>query len=105
MNPKNGLLAIGGSLVLFAGAVSASPSLQPSVTTAEGADQMIVIKDNTKHINVFENQTILFKSHDNQFAVKFDGVKHEYDLAKIAPVGMLDHKVRVYVAAMPSERD
>jgi len=79
------------------------PSLAPTITSADTADKTIVIKDSTKKVNVFENETVLFMVGDKQFAVKFDGNSYFYDLATIAPAGLLNHKVRVYVGPNPED--
>ncbi len=86
------------ALFLSAGTAWAKPSLTPSVSVPEDADKMIVIKDTTKHVNVFENETVLFKIGDTKFAIKFDGIDHVYDLGSLAPPGVLTHKVTVHVA-------
>jgi hypothetical protein len=91
------------SLSLIAGSALAKPSLMPTVATPEAADKMIVIKDTTKSVNVFENDTVLFKVGDKQFAIKFDGNNVYYDLQSLAPAGVLDRKVKVYVAPNPKE--
>jgi hypothetical protein len=93
------------SFGLFAGAVSAKPSLAPTVVTPEAADKMVVIKETTKSVNVFENDTVLFKVGDKQFAVKFDGNNYVYDLGQLAPEGVLTHKVKVYVAPNPTQHE
>jgi len=103
MTQKIGAVAFAISLGLFAGGVVAKPSLAPTITTPEAADKMVVIKETTKHVNVFENDTVLFKVGDKQFAVKFDGNSYVYDLGLLAPAGVLTHKVRVYVAPNPTE--
>ena len=54
---------------------------------------------------MFENDTVLFKVGDKQFAVKFDGNSYFYDLGTLAPAGLLNHKVRVYVAPNPKEHE
>jgi hypothetical protein len=91
------------SLGLIAGSALAKPSLMPTVATPEAADKMVVIKDTTKSVNVFENDTVLFKVGDKQFAIKFDGNNVYYDLQTLAPPGVLDRKVKVYVAPNPKE--
>lgn len=103
MMSKIGASAIAISLGLLAGSALAKPSLAPTVTSPEAADKMVVIKETTKHVNVFENDTVLFKVGDKQFAVKFDGNSYVYDLGQLAPAGVLTHKVRVYVAPNPTE--
>jgi hypothetical protein len=93
------------SLGLVAGSVLAKPSLAPSVSTPEAADKMVVIKDTTKHVNVFENDTVLFKVGDKQFAIKFDGNNVYYDLSTLAPPGVLTRKIKVYVAPNPTDHE
>ncbi len=83
---------------------SGNPSLAPTISSPDDADKTIVIHDATNHVTVFANETVLFKLGDQQFAIKFDGVSRAYDLAKLAPAGMLNHKIRVYVAPSPVGR-
>lgn len=97
MKFKYGAAILVTFLSLIAGTANARPSLAPSVSTSEDADKTIVIKDTTKYVNVFANETVLFKVGTNQFAIKFDGVKGKYNLAKLAPDGVLAHSVNVYV--------
>ena len=91
------------SLSLIAGSALAKPKLAPSVATPEAADKMIVIKDTTKSVNVFENETVLFEVGDKQFAIKFDGNNAFYDLSTLAPPGVLNRKVKVNVAPNPAQ--
>jgi len=105
MKFNKGALAVAITLGMFAGAVAAKPSLAPSVVSPEAADKTVVIKETTKKVNVFENDTVLFKVGDKQFAVKFDGNSYFYDLGTLAPAGLLTHKVRVYVAPNPTEHE
>ncbi len=93
------LLALG-----FVTAAAAKPILAPQVATPEAADRMIVIKPTTKRVNVFENDTVLFKVGAKQFAIKFDGNNVYYDLSALAPPGVLTRKVKVYVAPNPKTR-
>ena len=91
--------AVGANAASHAG----KPSLAPSITSPEAADKTVVIKDTTKYVNVYEDETVLFIVGATQFAVKFDGHSYFYDLAKIAPAGVLNHKVRVYVGPNPAD--
>ena len=93
------------SLGLIGGAALAKPNLMPSVSTPEAADKMVVIKDTTKSVNVFENDTVLFKVGDKQFAIKFDGNNVYYDLSTLAPPGVLNRKIKVYVAPNPKDHE
>lgn len=105
MKFKSGAMVVAITLGMLAGTVAAKPSLAPSIVAPEDADKMVVIKDTTKKVNVFENDTVLFKVGDKQFAVKFDGNSYFYDLGTLAPAGLLNHKVRVYVAPNPKEHE
>ena len=105
MKFNTGVALVVISFGLFASTVYAKPSLAPTVVTPEAADKMIVIKETTKSVNVFENDTILFKVGDKQFAVKFDGNSYVYDLGQLAPAGVLTHKVKVYVAPNPTSHE
>ncbi|HEY8024475.1 MAG TPA: CzcE family metal-binding protein [Burkholderiaceae bacterium] len=105
MKLKNAATIAVISLGLVAGAALAKPSLAPSVSTPEAADKMVVIKDTTKSVNVFENDTVLFKVGDKQFAIKFDGNNVYYDLSTLAPPGVLTRKVKVYVAPNPKDHE
>jgi hypothetical protein len=89
---------------LAAGVAFGNSSLAPTISSPDDADKTIVIHDATNHVTVFANETVLFKLGDQQFAIKFDGVSRAYDLAKLAPAGMLNHKIRVYVAPSPVGR-
>jgi hypothetical protein len=96
-----------GALLAFGIAMSAEakPALSPTVVTPEAANKVVVIKPATRRVNVFENDSVLFKVGDKQFAIKFDGNSASYDLATLAPPGVLTHKVRVYVAPNPLDHE
>ena len=79
------------------------PSLAPSITSPDAADKTVVIKDSTKHVNVYEDETVLFIVGDKKFAVRFDGNSYVYDLATLAPPDTLNHKVKVYVGPNPED--
>ncbi len=85
------------------GVALGKPSLAPSVSTPEQADKMVVIQPKTKSVNVFENETVLFKVGAKLFAIKFDGNNVYYNLETLAPPGVLTRKVKVYVAPNPED--
>ena len=105
MTFKTNALLLALILGAVASAADAGPSLAPSVSSADDADKTIFIKEGTHHVNVFANETVLFNVGDQHFAIKFDGISKAYDLAKLAPAGVLNHKVRVYVAPSPTDRE
>lgn len=68
-------------------------------TPVEGADRQIVITPNTQHVNIEGGQTVAFLVGDKQFAWNFfSGQRHlSIPLDTIAPPGVLNHPVQVYV--------
>ena len=66
------------------------------------AERTVVIKPDTTSVVVTGGDTIAFTSGTQSFAWNFDGPgTYNFDLALVAPKGMLDHKVMVYVDSDP----
>jgi hypothetical protein len=67
------------------------------------AMRTIVIRPDTKSVNVTEGDIVKFVVGDNTFAWKFDTALtvRNFELNEVAPPGMLDHPVRAYVATGP----
>lgn len=70
------------------------------------AHRHIVITEKTKHVRVDNGDTVEFKVNGASFTWHFQTLQQEtsFDLAKIAPAGMLKQKVTVYVASHPLYR-
>lgn len=98
---KRGLWLAAVIALVLPTAAAAKPAIAPSVATPEAADKVIVIKPTTKRVNVVENDTVLFKVGDKQFAIKFGGNSVYYDLSTLAPAGVLNRKVKVSVSPNP----
>jgi Heavy-metal resistance protein CzcE len=79
------------------------------VVPLSGAMRTIQIDAKTKYVNVTAHETVKFVANGNTFAINFGGssattfafVPSVFDLAQLAPAGVLDHKVTVYVAPDP----
>jgi hypothetical protein len=79
------------------------------VVPLSGAMRTIKIDAKTKYVNVTAHETVKFVVNSNAFAINFSGssattfafVPSVFDLAQLAPAGVLDHKVTVYVAPDP----
>jgi hypothetical protein len=69
----------------------------------EGATQTVVITPETQYVNVVEGQAVKFVVNDKTFAWDFNGPSagYAFDLAQVAPPGLLDHKVEAYVRPNP----
>ena len=67
------------------------------------AARTIVITPDTKYVNVTGGETVRFVVGDKTFAWTFNVARTimSFDLNQIAPPGVLDHKVTVYVAPNP----
>ena len=97
MNSMRRLFAAAAAVALLTPPADA----KPVAATPEAASKMIPIEPGTKRVEVFVNETVLFVVGNRQFAIKFDGAATDYDLQKLAPPGMLTHKVRVHVSRNP----
>ena len=68
----------------------------PSMVT-----RTIVIKAETRYVNVTGGEVIRFEVGDKSFVWNFNGQRSSFDLARVAPTSTLDHKVTAYVAPNP----
>jgi len=79
------------------------------VVPPSGAMRTIPIDAKTKYVNVTAHETVKFVAKGNAFAITFNGspattfafVPSVFDLNQLAPAGVLNHKVTVYVAPDP----
>jgi hypothetical protein len=70
---------------------------------SSAATRTIVIQPNTRHVNVEGGEVIRFVAGDKEFAWNFfvaRGVSN-FRLNEVAPPGVLDHEVQVYVSLDP----
>jgi len=80
-----------------------------TVVPLSGATRTIPIDAKTKYVNVTAHETVKFVANGNAFAINFSGgsattfafVPSAFDLNQLAPAGVLNHKVTVYVAPDP----
>ena len=112
MKPKLVILTVMattlGFLNLSASAFTPSRSMG-EVVPLSGAMRTIPIDAKTKYVNVTAHETVKFVANGNAFAITFSGspattfafVPSVFDLNQLAPAGVLDHKVTVYVAPDP----
>lgn len=91
------------STAAFAGAQQAD--FRGNAAPAQAAvDQVIVVTDATRHVNVTGGSTVRFVVGDRSFSWTFqNGSAHvvPFDLALIAPQGLLNHSVTTYVSDNP----
>ena len=66
------------------------------------ADRTVNIEPSTSYVNVTGGEIIGFTVGGKSFAWNFDGAgEYHFDLALVAPQGMLDHRVMAYVKTNP----
>jgi len=67
------------------------------------ATKSIVIQSDTRWVNVTGGDTVKFVAGDKTFAWAFNVASNirSFDLNRVAPPGMLDHRVVVYIAPDP----
>jgi hypothetical protein len=112
MKPKLVVLTViamtAGLANLSASAVTLSNPMG-EVVPLSGAVRTIPINAKTKYVNVTAHETVKFEANGNAFAINFRGssatefafVPSAVDLNQLAPAGVLDHRVTVYVAPDP----
>jgi hypothetical protein len=73
------------------------------VPAAAWADRTIVIRPDTRHINVEGGQTVKFIVGEKSFGWHFMAARTvtNFDLKEIAPPDMLEHSVIAYVSPDP----
>jgi Heavy-metal resistance protein CzcE len=71
----------------------------PAVATM--ATRTIVIKPDTRYVNVTGGEIIRFDVDGKSFVWNFNGQRNSFDLARVAPPSMLTRKVTAYVAPNP----
>lgn len=73
--------------------------LLPEPTAPSAATRTITITPETKSVNVKEYETVAFRVNGKVFAVYFDSpdTVDNLDLRRVAPAGVLDHPVTVYI--------
>ena len=111
MRPK---LVVSTVIAMTLGLVNLSasaftPSSMGEVVPLSRAMRTIPIDAKTKYVNVTAHETVKFEANGNAFAVTFSGspattfafVPSMFDLNQLAPLGVLNHKVTVYVAPDP----
>jgi plastocyanin len=96
------------SIMLVAGAAFAADGATSygQAVSAQNAQRVIVVKPDTKWVNVNNGDTVEFQLNGASVTWSFNTLQGEsaFDLSKIAPAGSLDHKVTVYVGANPLYR-
>ena len=104
---RNLILASAITLLLGSASVWAhnSDPLLGDRVTGNYADHVVEITPNMGSVNAKHFDTIRFVSNKQSFTWNFDGVStlREIDLNKIAPPGMLDHTVRVFIETSPKD--
>ena len=65
------------------------------------ASRTIAIYPDTRYVNVTGGEVVKFTVGDKSFAWNFNGRPTSFDLNAVAPPGVMDHRVRAYIAPNP----
>jgi hypothetical protein len=73
---------------------------------AVSVDRVIDVRPDTRYVNVKSGETVLFKVGGKSFTWTFDETLDHpsFDLAQIAPEGLIGQSVRIYCAPTEYER-
>jgi hypothetical protein len=102
MKARSFALALSG-LFLAAGAHAAWPTvplrLLGDTVSPGSASESIAIGPKTRYVNVSYGDIVRFVVAGKSFGYDFDGAwtVTSFDLRRIAPAGLLDHRVMVYI--------
>lgn len=108
---KSKFLVSGLTALLLSGATMSALAAKPPPIKLLGdaapdsaAARTVMIAPNTKSVKVVGGETIKFVVGDKSFAWSFTGPASitSFDLNRVAPAGVLDHRVRAYVAPNPT---
>ena len=75
-----------------------------AVPSQAPADQVVVVTDATRHVNVTGGSTVRFVVGDKSFNWSFQNGTAQvvpFDLQQVAPQGVLTHPVMTYVSGNP----
>lgn len=86
-------------------ATPARPDRALDLLGGPGSQSMVTrtisIKPETSYVNVTGGEVIRFEVGNKSFVWNFNGERSSFDLARVAPPSVLDHKVTAYVAPNP----
>lgn len=95
------LLALTLSVSAVSSMAAVNRGLLGETATTATTSRVMTITPNTKYVNVQGGQAIQFNTGSGTFAWTFDGSAKSFELNRVAPAGLLDHQVRVYVSPNP----
>jgi hypothetical protein len=88
---------------MSATAVTPRADLLGTPVPPAAATRTVVLTPATRYVNVIGGQVVRFQSGAQEFGWSFDTspIVHVFSLNQVAPAGLLDHEVRVYIAPDP----
>jgi hypothetical protein len=98
------LTAASAASVAVAAAETPISFLGSAAPESAAVSRVIVITDANRYVNVTGGETVRFVVGDKSFAWSFETGSANiipFDLSRIAPAGLLNHKVTAYVAYNP----
>ena len=99
MNKRSIVVVAASLLTSIATQAAVSLDLLGQPAVPEQAQRTVVITPTTLYVNVIEGDVVRFVSDGKVFTYNFDSTAaSSFPLNRVAPAGMLDHTVTVYVA-------
>ena len=80
---------------------TAGDALLGDPASPASATRTIAIYPDTRYVNVTGGEVVKFTVGDKSFAWNFSGRPGSFDLNAVAPPGVMDHRVKAYVAQNP----
>ncbi|SFA71883.1 Heavy-metal resistance protein CzcE [Collimonas sp. OK607] len=95
------LLALALSVSAASSMAASNHSLLGETAAPAATSRVITITPDTKYVNVQGGQAVQFNAGGGTFSWSFNGPAKSFELNRVAPSGLLDHPVTVYVSPNP----
>jgi uncharacterized cupredoxin-like copper-binding protein len=95
------LLALTLSFSAVSAMAASNHSLLGETASTAAINRTVTITPDTKYVNVQGGQAVQFNAGGSTFSWTFDGPAKSFELNRVAPSGLLDHPVTVYVSPNP----
>ncbi len=100
--PAVAALILSAASLAAAAAVTESDMLG-STAPLSAAQRTVVIDSKTKWVTVERGEVVRFEVNGREFAWAFNSMSSSFDLNRIAPAGILDRDLKVYIWPNPED--
>jgi len=102
---NNMFIVLLSAMNIFYFGISHAQDRDGEATQPTGNARKIKVNASTTYVDVKTGETITFIIDGKSFTRKFDGttIKSKFELSKIAPEGILNHEITIYIDRTPPD--